>query len=100
MKSNNEEALNKKSVTFVTLGSDLLPSSGKCNEKPIHFFSILDPFLSTLGKNYFFPLKSPPKYEKSAQKWVKKAEKQALRKFSETAKGLYWQTYKIVDLID
>ena len=46
-----------------------------CNEKPIHYFQIPDPFLSTLGKNYFFPLKSPQKYEKSAQKWVKKAEK-------------------------
>ena len=44
------EAFIKKSVKFVTLGSDPSPISRKCNEKPIHFFSII-----------FFPLKLPQK---------------------------------------
>ena len=40
----------------------------KVTKNQFIFFPILDPFLSTLGKKYFFPLKLPQKYEKSAKK--------------------------------
>ena len=51
------------------LGSGLPPPyfPKSVTKNQLIFFPILDPFLSTIEKNYFFPLK-PPKYEKSAQK--------------------------------